>query len=133
LYSLRKNKSTPFWNQDKAISAKPIGNQTPLREGGGRLSWGQVVYLRLSRTDWLSGSGGTGETSLHYRAISGKMRRFPSGKEPLSAGIYPDGGPSFYPQKAADKKLFLSSRCSAASLQNVLNVMAIPREPNERP
>jgi len=79
LYSLRKNKSTPFWNQDKAISAKPIGNQTPLREGGERLSWGQVVYLRLSRTDWLSGSGGTGETSLHYRAISGKMRRFPSG------------------------------------------------------
>lgn len=33
-----------------------------------------VPFLILSRTVWLSGSGGTGETLTHQRTISGKPR-----------------------------------------------------------
>jgi hypothetical protein len=36
-------------------------------------------------TDWLSSSGGTGETLLNYRVISGKSR-LRGAAEPLSAG-----------------------------------------------
>jgi hypothetical protein len=43
---------------------------------------------------------------FYFRAISGKPRRFSSGK-PLSAGICPDGRPSFLPQEKASKKLLL--------------------------
>jgi len=68
------------------------------------------ILARGCPTEWLSGSSGTGKTLSHYRTFSGKSR-LRGAAEPLSAGIDPDGGPSFMPQETADKKLFLSSRC----------------------
>jgi hypothetical protein len=47
---------------------------------------------------WLSGSGGTGETPSHYR-ITSSTALWSREAQPLSAGIYPDGGPSFKPQE----------------------------------
>jgi hypothetical protein len=44
-------------------------------------------------------------------AYSGKMR-LRGAAEPLSAGIYPDGGPSFTPQETAGKSCFLAAGVS---------------------
>jgi hypothetical protein len=59
-------------------------------DGGlGREEMGEEMRELGLPTDWLSGSGGTGETPSHYRAKSGKARtnREQGSRCPLETGL----------------------------------------------